>query len=286
MEIAKVMRDYYWMIQQYSQRSLTYASDKLPAFSGISSQLQAAVGGTYLAGLWSSDIVVGLLWEKETRTSIHVTAYRAPSWSWAVTDESVLYYTLEIQKDRASNMKLLDHQITLKDEENPYGEITFASITVRALTISLVRSEQHNRGYIGDRYHYGSLSFDEDPPRQAIDDSADLQPVHIRTTPDIFIVNDGESAYLLSMTRSYGKREDFEIDYSLFTDETYLAMFVYVHEKDDGSEKATTKGLVLKPLDERNDATEREYERVGMFTFTDFNLSWLENWAWKTMILV
>jgi hypothetical protein len=95
------MRDYYRMIQQYSQRRLTYASDKLPAFSGISSQLQAVVGGTYLAGLWSSDIIVGILWEKETRTSAHVTPYRAPSWSWAVTDESVLYYTLVIQKDGA-----------------------------------------------------------------------------------------------------------------------------------------------------------------------------------------
>jgi hypothetical protein len=161
--------------------------------------------------------------------------------------------------------------------QNPYGEITFASITVRALTISLVRSEQHHQGYIGDRYYYGSLSFDDDPPRPAIDDLGDVQPVHIHTIPDIFIVKNGEDTYLLSVTRSYGKREAFEIDYDLFTDEPYLAMIVHVHEKDDGSGKATTKGLVLKPVDWRNDGTESEYERVGMFTFTDFKVSWLES---------
>jgi hypothetical protein len=274
------------MIQQYSQRSLTYASDKLPAFSGISSQLQAVVGGTYLAGVWSSDIVVGLLWEKETRTSAHVSPYRAPSWSWAVTDESVLYTTLENRQESASNMTLLDHQVTLKDENNPYGEIAFVSITVRALTISLVRSEQHNQGYIGDSYYYGSLSFDDDPPRLATDDSTHAQPVHIRTTPDIFIVKNKEDAYLLSMTRSYGKRDNFDINYDLFTDDPYLGMIVQAHEKDDGSAKTTIKGLVLKPVNAQDNDADYEYERVGLFTFTDFEPSWLESWVWKTMILV
>jgi hypothetical protein len=36
----------------------------------------------------------------------------------------------------------------------------------------------------------------------------------------------------------------------------------------------------------RNGSAEGEYERVGLFTFWDFKLLWLEDWEWKTMTLV
>jgi hypothetical protein len=275
------MHDYYSIVEQYSQRSLTYASDKLPAFSGISSQLQSLVGGTYIAGLWTSHLITGLLWESEMRTCKHVTSYRAPSWSWAVTDESVKYYERQINL-YPSTMKLLNHYVALKNTDNPYGEIVSASITVQALTLAFVRSEQHIKGVIDDSDYWGSAKLDEDPPRHESD--ADLHPDYLRTSPVIFIVENRESTYLLSINHAFGGRAVVEIDFDLVTDESYLAMIVYVDEASNRrGEARIAKGLILKP---RNDSADCEYERVGLFTFQDFKMSWLEDWEWRTMTLV
>jgi hypothetical protein len=282
LKIAAIMDDYYTMVQQYSQRSLTYASDKLPAFSGISSQLQSVVGGTYIAGIWTSHITTGLLWEGEMRTSKHVTPYRAPSWSWAVTDESVLYYERELRDLHPSAMRLIDHHVALKNPDNPYGEIEWASITIQARTLTFLRSEQHIKGTIDESDYWGTAKLDEEPPKH--DDVADLPPDHIRTSPIVFIMKDGEGTYLLSVNRSYGGKAVVEIDFDLVTDESYLAMMVHIDEADSRpGEARRAKGLIVKP---RNGSAEGEYVRVGLFTFWDFKLLWLEDWEWKTMTLI
>ena len=52
-----ILDDYYTLVEEYSQRKLTFDSDKLPAFSGLVQRLYGALGGNCLAGLWSSDLV-------------------------------------------------------------------------------------------------------------------------------------------------------------------------------------------------------------------------------------
>jgi hypothetical protein len=283
LDIAAIMHDYYSMVEQYSQRSLTYASDKLPAFSGISSQLQSVAGGTYIAGLWTSHITIGLLWEDEMRTCKHVSPYRAPSWSWAVTDGSVLYPERELRDFHPSTMKLMDHHVTLKNPDIPYGEIVSASITVQARTLKFARSEQHiSGGKIEESDYWGMAKFDEEPPRH--DGEVDFQPDYLRQSPVIFIIIIGNSTCLLSMTRSYGGNAVVEVDFDLVTDESYLAMMVHIDETDSRrGEARRAMGLILKP---RTDSADCEYERVGLFSFWDFTLSWLEDWDWKTMTLV
>ena len=90
-DVSVLLRDYYDLVQTYSHRKLTFASDKLPAFSGLAQRLHPTLGGDYLAGIWSSDIRCGLLWHSEVNYCEHVKPYRAPSWSWAVTDGMVIF---------------------------------------------------------------------------------------------------------------------------------------------------------------------------------------------------
>ena len=144
-----LLRDYRGLVELYSYRSLTYGSDKLPAFTGIASCLHETLGTPYLAGIWASDIVNGLLWKPELSECKHVKPFRAPTWSWAATDDAILYETYggSIGETMAStSVILIDHEIIISDPSNPSGEISSASIVVRGLTLSLIRSEQ----YIGN----------------------------------------------------------------------------------------------------------------------------------------
>jgi hypothetical protein len=78
---------------EYSGTHLTYAKDKLVAFSAVAKSIQAAsktITGkewTYYAGLWAPYTEFQLLWYA-LKPAASPTEYRAPSWSWAATDGS------------------------------------------------------------------------------------------------------------------------------------------------------------------------------------------------------
>lgn len=102
---------WYQSIMMYSRRYLTYASDKLPALSGLASHFyrpQAATGGNYLAGLWENDFPRCMLWCNGESPSLassnqdyaisstiqvlcRATQYRAPSFSWAAYDGPIQF---------------------------------------------------------------------------------------------------------------------------------------------------------------------------------------------------
>lgn len=91
--LAFLYKSWYIAVQEYSNRDLTYESDKLSAISGLASEIANELAALtperdeYLAGLWRNDVAQGLLWRglpgggpnESTRTA----TYQAPSWSWA-----------------------------------------------------------------------------------------------------------------------------------------------------------------------------------------------------------
>ncbi|KLO89367.1 tol protein [Fusarium fujikuroi] len=58
-----LLKSWYRLVQLYGQRHLSIPSDKLPAISGLASIFAERLGDQYLAGLWRSDLVVGLCWQ-------------------------------------------------------------------------------------------------------------------------------------------------------------------------------------------------------------------------------
>ncbi|KAJ0118485.1 HET-domain-containing protein [Diaporthe amygdali] len=224
-----LLEDYYALVEMYSHRSLTFSSDKLPAFSGISERLHAVIGGRYLAGIWTTDLAAGLLWRKEMATCKHEKTYRAPSWSWAVTDEEILYDKRGAVPESSRGIRLVDDSIHLKDENNPYGEIESAFITVQGLTLQLIRSRQHIQSRRG--LYQGDLLLDDDPPRYE-DDNPNMPALVDRTRPLLFRAKNTNGVYLLAITSSLPSIDsELEIDPSLFTSEEYLALIVYVYEQ-------------------------------------------------------
>lgn len=83
-------------VVQYSERLLSEEGDKLPALSGLASRVRSVYQDDYLAGLWRSNLIIGLLWEvKHSKSGSLPQQYRAPSWSWASLNSVVVYRDLE-----------------------------------------------------------------------------------------------------------------------------------------------------------------------------------------------
>ncbi|KAF2996915.1 hypothetical protein E8E13_005939 [Curvularia kusanoi] len=96
---------WYRVIINFSNRSITKLSDRLPALSGLAQHFQTHGAGPYLAGLWHNDLPRGLLWTSSiAENSFRVDPYRAPTWSWASIesqhryDVNLLHTEAELQR--------------------------------------------------------------------------------------------------------------------------------------------------------------------------------------------
>jgi hypothetical protein len=144
--------EYYSLVQEYCKRQLTKTSDKLPAFSGIATNLQPVLGGDYLAGIWASDLTRGLLWTRGYNGGkSDVTGYsgweseghsvfrkdpNAPSWSWASARGIIAYYDLDLRPS-PWQIRLLSHEVVPVDRTNPFGQVKSAQIVVEGFTIPI-----------------------------------------------------------------------------------------------------------------------------------------------------
>lgn len=76
---------WFKLSEEYSDRSLTNETDKLPALSGIAQLFQKHFpNDEYIPGIWSSHLLLALLWQPSCNgIGRRTTEYIAPSWSWA-----------------------------------------------------------------------------------------------------------------------------------------------------------------------------------------------------------
>ncbi|KAI8648417.1 HET domain-containing protein [Fusarium sp. Ph1] len=123
---AALLGSWYSLLWLYGPRKLTNASDKLPAMSGLASVFAKRLDDEYVAGLWRSHLIEGLLWQG--LRCRRVPEYRSPSWSWASMDGIP---GLGVEQDYDTLAKVLDVKVNLKGA-NPYGEVTDARIRIRA----------------------------------------------------------------------------------------------------------------------------------------------------------
>ncbi|KAK6606574.1 heterokaryon incompatibility protein [Botrytis cinerea] len=110
---------WYRLIEQYSNKSLTYPKDRLLAFYGIACD---KAGDAYLAGLLKTDPWASLLWcrdenQIQRRPGHRYKEYVAPSWSWASIDAPVLFYEANARHWRKPQLGT-----TLRDPELIHAE--------------------------------------------------------------------------------------------------------------------------------------------------------------------
>jgi hypothetical protein len=81
-------------VSLYSSANLTYQSDKLIAISGVAKHIHSLWPDSateYLAGIWSFNFFISLLWSmpEPTSSSLRLKSYWAPSWSWAAVNGEI-----------------------------------------------------------------------------------------------------------------------------------------------------------------------------------------------------
>jgi hypothetical protein len=83
-----ILEKWYQLIQIFTHRSLTFASDRLPAMSGIAQHFAQVLQSEYICGHWKSEIPLGLLWftamsPYDKDAPKRPSQFIGPSWSWA-----------------------------------------------------------------------------------------------------------------------------------------------------------------------------------------------------------
>lgn len=277
-----ILNEYYLLVQDYSQRTFTFGTDKLPAFSGIAQRLQPVLRGAYLAGLWSTDICRSLSWCAENVSAKHARPYRAPSWSWAVTDDPIWFdVPREAPHDGAGsfNLKLLDHHIKLGHENNPWGEVEAGSLKVKGLTKHLSRSSQVVDAWPCS-FSIGTAYFDD----ENVDDV--VRKGRGKTTSmsmwSLFRMVGEEG--IIAMITTRGSNDEWEIEEEAMHADSYLILLIYA-ELDEGEWAERPSGLILQH-DGDLEADDNTYRRVGAVRLDALKASWLMGWKEQTLTLV
>ncbi|KAK5117737.1 hypothetical protein LTR85_008712 [Meristemomyces frigidus] len=137
METTDVQMRERWrdLVSQYSHRHLTYATDTLPALSGLAKSWQARSPGLgqYLAGLWEHDLLRGLLWQCVDRgETARPGDYLAPSWSWASLRGAVDWLPFHYEPIYHVTIMAV---ATQPSGRNAFGEVTSGHVKLRGLVV-------------------------------------------------------------------------------------------------------------------------------------------------------
>ncbi|KAF2498561.1 HET-domain-containing protein [Lophium mytilinum] len=115
---------WYSMIEDYSRRHLTHDTDRLPAVSAVASQWSRILKDDYAAGLWRSDVLLGLQWScqgDEGQRCGPPGLYVAPSWSWASMKNATISNFGILRTQQVSGSKYSFGEESY-DEEDVCGE--------------------------------------------------------------------------------------------------------------------------------------------------------------------
>jgi hypothetical protein len=125
----------HWLglAERYSQRNLTYESDKLPALSGLATYFSELHKQRYYAGIFSGAVAETLLWSPTTLGGLEKPErYVAPSWSWVRPNGWIKMVAPEQPGEWRSQRAVSQLESVLEDVkfelrsevvEAPYGKI-------------------------------------------------------------------------------------------------------------------------------------------------------------------
>jgi hypothetical protein len=175
---AAVSQTERWMlwsdiITEYTSRALTKRTDKLVALSGVAKSLQAIWKCRYLAGLWEDELLMGLLWrlDGERRRYPRPTPFRAPTWSWASTDNSIIMSGPYYPKGNFFQMSVISVRCDLATDD-PTGAVSGGQLTVSG---KLIKAE----------YIYASHSLVDPSNGSVVLDSLYIGGQHFTVKADV-----------------------------------------------------------------------------------------------------
>ncbi|KAF2476951.1 HET-domain-containing protein [Lindgomyces ingoldianus] len=181
-----MLTEWKTIVEHFTQRNLTYITDKLPALSGLAQMAQNSCKDTYLAGLWLSELPQQLMWvHRGKRTQLGTTynrqsQYRAPSWTWASVDGRVEFlHGYESLPEIVTTCSL-----TIEDTQHPRAmQKQPLKIFGVMRTLPSIRYEHSAKYYGGAEPVTDWISY-SDALRTYLDDLKALPESQVRDTPD------------------------------------------------------------------------------------------------------
>ncbi|KAK4682171.1 hypothetical protein QC764_113110 [Podospora pseudoanserina] len=168
--------DWYWMVQDFTARDITKATDRFPAVAGLAREVvrirskndheaMREMPGEYMAGLWKSGVLEGLFWCRAVpeRLLESTKEHVAPSWSWASVVGQVQFPVYEWYEKRAawkSNVldfeplaEYVSHSLELRDHD-PFGRLAGGTLTMRGplLPVTKIKARQEKEPPLNDVY--------------------------------------------------------------------------------------------------------------------------------------
>ncbi|KAK8013386.1 hypothetical protein PG991_008979 [Apiospora marii] len=146
--VPTTLADWYTLVEQFSSRRLAYATDRLPAISGIAKEFASLLGDEYVCGLWKSDLAYGILWSAMPNKHLPGDGggkKHRPSWSWASTPGTVEWtrdFPLMWQNE---DFEVSGCEVDLAMPNAAFGQVKAARLHVRGLLKPLVMPEEHRR---------------------------------------------------------------------------------------------------------------------------------------------
>jgi hypothetical protein len=114
------------LVHAYSMTSLTVASDKLVALSGLAKRFMSILADVYVAGMWRKHLENTLLWcvflkdQNVEAPPSRPVAYRAPTWSWASVDSVIRMETV----NRGKMMMTVENVVLEHATDDTTGIVT------------------------------------------------------------------------------------------------------------------------------------------------------------------
>lgn len=138
---------WYRIVTIYSQRNLSVARDKLSAIAGLAKLVQASLGDSYCAGLWRSNLVMGLLWYSRTDQKEPLAEYLAPSWSWVSMNGGPISWAIGHREDYPNVKELAKVEyvnLELASPNDEFGPLKGGRLTMTAPYHYLASIKQEN----------------------------------------------------------------------------------------------------------------------------------------------
>ncbi|KAI9778574.1 MAG: hypothetical protein M1839_007967 [Geoglossum umbratile] len=131
---------WYLLITEYTTRSLTRPSDRLPAVSGLARIFQNLFGtrSKYVAGIWSGDALNGLTWRRATPTPIIEDAGKGRIADSRLIEPCSSAPSFSLTGGESYSAEILSIDAT-PPGHNPLGEVSGGSLRLRAWAIPLHR---------------------------------------------------------------------------------------------------------------------------------------------------
>ncbi|OBS25151.1 hypothetical protein FPOA_05686 [Fusarium poae] len=168
-------------VEEFTQRNLTKASDRLPAFDAISKSLARVIECSPLCGIWDGNkLLESLCWKTKNRLPAPINSPGVPSWTW-IAGSGEISFDLTNRDGREGvqassgvtvvsiNTETAGSSITLKGDLHRKQRLNDALLEHWKELVIKKRHRpsvylDHNMGIDPDIYTFDTLHFPEGPP--------------------------------------------------------------------------------------------------------------------------